>query len=148
MDRRLVALILGLLAAGCGGSDREDYEKDYRPLDRKLVRLGDDVGQTIATAPQTPDRDLARKLGELADRTGDFERELDDLDPPDDLQPDHERLVASVGKAEDGLERVEKAVAAGNRQGAGEATVRLVETSRELLEAQREVNRLLLSDSG
>jgi hypothetical protein len=157
MDRRVAALILSLLAAsvpsplaaGCGGGDGQDeYRQEYRKLDRQLVRLGDDVGETIAAAPQTPDTDLARKLGELAERTGDLEDDLDGLDPPGDLESEHERLVQAVGSAQGALERLGRAVSTGSRQGAGEATVTLVEASRELLEAQRAIRRVLASEPG
>jgi len=149
MDRRLAALILAAASAlaGCGGGDsREEYTKDLRDLDRELSQLGDEVGETISAAPQTPDEELARRLGDLADRTGDLEDELDGLDAPDDVQPEQDRLEKAVARAKGALEQLEDAVRAGSRQGAGEATVRLVETSRELLEAQRAVQRELASE--
>jgi hypothetical protein len=89
-----------LLAAGCGGSSREDYQQD-------LAKAGTIVERALAKMPAdeqtsvTPDQ-----VHELADQLRDASGELDGLDAPDDAaaaQAKLERGLANVADAFDGL---------------------------------------------
>ena len=90
MSRTLVlacaVVLLGAVAAGCGGSERLEYERDLAEVgevvDDSLDALPDDDSETIG--PEQV-RTIAEDLREAADQ-------LDDLDPPDDARRAQGRL--------------------------------------------------------
>jgi hypothetical protein len=98
----LVLLVAAAAAAGCGGSQRIEYEQDLakvgRIVDTSLAELPDDDTQTLGPAQVTS---LAADLREAADQ-------LDDLDPPDDAKDAQARLergLRGVATAFDDLAR-------------------------------------------
>lgn len=99
MERALTMILLvavaAMLAVGCGGADRLEYERDLakvgRIVDRSLEQLPEEDGSIVG--PEDVAR-IADDLREAADQ-------LDDLEPP-----------ADAAKAQDRLERGLRGVAA------------------------------------
>ncbi len=79
-------LLLAAFVAGCGGSERLEYERDLakvgRVVDDSLEQLPDDDAETIG--PEEV-HDIADDLREAADQ-------LEDLDPPKDAARAQRRL--------------------------------------------------------
>jgi hypothetical protein len=92
------AILVLLLAAGCGGSD-SSFADDYNDAVRPLSRLEQGMG----TQPREFDR--------LARSTEATRRNLAKLDPPDDAQDEFDAFLAQLDKVKADL----KAVAAAER---------------------------------
>jgi hypothetical protein len=92
------AILVLLLAAGCGGSD-SSFADDYNDAVRPLSRLEQGMG----TQPREFDR--------LARSTEATRRNLAKLDPPDDAQDEFDAFLAQLDKVTADL----KAVAAAER---------------------------------
>jgi len=82
----LPVLLVGLVLAGCGGSERLEYERDLaqvgRVVERALEALPQDESQTIS----------AEQVGVLADELDEAADQLADLDPPKDATRAQRRL--------------------------------------------------------
>jgi outer membrane murein-binding lipoprotein Lpp len=137
--RDTLAIVAGaLLLAGCGGSaSKEDYATGFRPINDKLVELGQRIGKSAGAATGKSDRQIEKEFGGYAKETADLRKQLDDLDPPDDLKSDHDKLASALGDAEHALEGIENAAREHSAAGARQATLDLVEASRKLRAARR-----------
>lgn len=82
----LLLMLVALVLAGCGGSQRVEYERNLakvgKLVDRSLDELPQDQTTTVGPAEITR---LAEDLREAADQ-------LADLDPPDDARKAQDRL--------------------------------------------------------
>ena len=79
-------VLVAVVAGGCGGSERVEYERDLskvgRVVDDSLAELPTDDAETIG-----PD-----EVARIADDLREAADQLDDIDPPDDAQRAQERL--------------------------------------------------------
>jgi len=122
-------LATALVAAGCGGSDRADYEQE-------LAKVGDVVEQALDRLPEDQAEALtAENVRALAEELDDAASELADLDPPKDAASAHKSLhsglrgVASsfdqladdLGEARTDSEKARVFVAFATDQGIGRA---------------------------
>ena len=141
----VLAALLGtaaiVLGAGCGEDQQETFEEDFRPLNRELVSLGEDVGESIRGAERKTDAQLERQFDRLADQLGRLRRELQGLEPPDDLAAIQDELVEAMRAAEQALRGIEEAAAASDPDAARQSTVELVRASEDLREARRRLAR-------
>ncbi|HYF24585.1 MAG TPA: hypothetical protein VD931_02495 [Baekduia sp.] len=90
-----VSCALALLVAGCGGGpDKDEYVKEFNQvgntLERTLTSLGTDI--TGSTDP----KEIGTKLDDGAKALDDAAKELDELEPPDDAQEAHDKIVSGV----------------------------------------------------
>jgi hypothetical protein len=134
-------LLAAALIAGCGGASKDDYSADFRPLNKKIVALGDKIGKGAAKASGQSDREIEKEFGGYAKETSALRGELDDLDPPDDLESDHEKLGSALGDAEHALSGIENAAQEHDAQAARSSTLDLVQASRNLRAARRRLER-------
>jgi paraquat-inducible protein B len=125
------------LGAGCGEDQQEAFAEDFRPLNRQLVSLGEEVGQSIEDAEQRTDAQLERQFDDLADQLGRLRRELQDLDPPDDLADAQAQLGQAMRAAEEALRGIEQAAETSDPDAARQSTIELVTASEDLREARR-----------
>ena len=90
----VAAAAAALFAAGCGGDDKEDYVKEFnevgRTLERTLTSLGTDI--TGSTDP----KQIGTKLDQGARALDSAARDLDEIEPPDDAQSAHDKIVSGV----------------------------------------------------
>ena len=90
----LAASVVALAIAGCGGDDKEDYVKEFNKvgntLEKTLTSLGTDL--TGSTDP----KQIAGKLDEGAKALEDAADELDGIEPPDDAEKAHDKIVSGV----------------------------------------------------
>jgi hypothetical protein len=92
-------LAVGALVAGCGGGLSED---EYREeVEGVLTPLGDEL-QTIGTetSSQTTPEGVAEGLGEAEAVLETGVGDLEEIEPPDDLQDPHDALVTAVSDFE------------------------------------------------
>lgn len=86
---RATAVLLcaaALVAAGCGGSERAEYE-------RELTKVGRMVDASLAKLPQDETTTIGpEQLSSLADDLREAADQLEDLDPPSDARRPQDRL--------------------------------------------------------
>ena len=92
-------LVVGALVAGCGGGLSED---EYREeVEGVLAPLGEDLQAIGAeTSSQTTPEGVAEGLGEAETALETGATDLEEIDPPDELQEPHDNLVTAVSDFE------------------------------------------------
>jgi hypothetical protein len=143
---RLIAILMSVVGAvavaGCGGKSTDDaYKDDYPPLSRKIVALGGEVGRSIQNAGNSTNQQLADAFGNYAQKLGDLQQQVDDLDPPKDLDDRQSALVSAMGDVQGDLNDISKAASKGDPKAARAATVALIQDSAKLATARRALNR-------
>lgn len=146
-------LALGLLA-GCGGDDdgggnggddaaaqKEEFAKDYRPINDEFVATGEEVAKTIQGAEDKSNAELAVAFRALAARVDGLKERLDALETPEDLQADRQRLSASMEVVARDLEEISDAARLGQGQEARSQVQELVRHSVETRTARRGLAR-------
>ena len=95
---RVLAVFLAavaLVAAGCGGSDKEDYEEEIdkvgQTLDEQFTEIGRDIQASGGLKRAAPE---VEKGAEALD---DAVADLEEIDPPDDAEAAHGKIVRGVG---------------------------------------------------
>jgi hypothetical protein len=141
----LLAVLLGTVAvafgAGCGEDQRDAYADDFQSLSRRLVALGEEVGRSLQAAGGRSDEQLEREFDGLADRLGRLRRELDGLDPPDDLAAAQDELLEAMDAVGSALRGIEQAAAGSDPDAARQSTIELVRASEDLRGARRKLAR-------
>ena len=101
----LAAVILGMLAVACGGGGALSAEEYFSKLEAiaKETQEKESAAQPSEedSASLTPDeiKEQGTKfLDSLATINEDALKKVEDLDPPDDLQEGHDRLVSAEGE--------------------------------------------------
>jgi hypothetical protein len=95
--RRLVpfALVLALVAAGCGGSDggtsKEDYAKSLGQAGQTLQKTFSDI--LAQTGSGTSTKETGDRLDRGAKALDDAAKRFDDIEPPSDAEAAHAKLV-------------------------------------------------------
>jgi outer membrane murein-binding lipoprotein Lpp len=139
----LLAVMLGLsLLAGCGsdkksGPSKEKYAEQYKPINDQFLALGKEVANTVRTAKGQTDVALADKFAQQARQVGDLKGRLDDLDPPDDYRPDHDKLLVAMGLVEGDLQEISDTARAHDAAGAKAATQKLFTDSAQVRTPRR-----------
>jgi hypothetical protein len=134
-------LALALPLAACGEDKTATFKKDFKPLNSKIVALGQDVGSAVNGASGKSDRQIQQQFGSLSRKTGTLQKEVNRLEPPDDLAAAKRALVDAMGNARDALGDIEKAAGAGDPQAARRATIQLVAASQDLRSERRKLAR-------
>jgi methionyl-tRNA synthetase len=137
----LVGLISVLALAACGESAEDKYKDDFPPVNRELVSLGNEVGESIQSAERSSDEQLADDFGNYAKRLGGIQQDLDELEPPDDLAEDQDQLVSAIGDVQGALDDIAGAAEQGDPGAARDATVQLIRGSQELRDARETLAR-------
>jgi hypothetical protein len=138
-----LAVLLGLsLLAGCGsdkksGPSKEKYAEQYKPINDQFLALGQVVAETVRTAKGQTDVALANTFDDQANQVGDLKKRLEDLDPPDDYKPDHDKLVAAMGLVQADLQQISDTARAHDAPGAKAATERLIKDSEQVRTPRR-----------
>jgi hypothetical protein len=143
LTRRIQLLLLvsatGLLLGGCGEDKAKTFKLDFRPLNAKIVALGRDVGTAVTGASGRSDVQIQTEFAALAKRTGTLRKQVDDLDPPDELKDDTGDLVSAMGSAQKSLNQISAAAKKHDPDAARRATIQLVADSDELRSSRRRV---------
>lgn len=85
---------VALVAPGCGGTSKEEYEKEIDRIGTTLDEQSTQIERDLQTSGGLPNAaDDVEKGADALDEAAD---DLDDVDPPDDAQEAHERIVGGV----------------------------------------------------
>ena len=146
MSRRWLALVLvlpalGLITTGCGEDRKESFKKDFKPLNDRILTLGNDLAGALRSAPRQRDEQLQAAFAKLADRAGDIQRGLSALKPPEDLKSDTDKLEASFGKVTGDIRRIEQAAGAHSASQARSAARALVLDATKVRDPRRALAR-------
>ena len=140
---RSVAVFLCALAVlvvpACGGDDGDDqaFQEDFPALSERIQSLGEQVGDTIETAENASDQELANEFDAFAQKLGDLREELEDLEPPEDLADERDDLESAMGQVRSSLESIASAAEEGDPEAAREATLQLIDRSGDLRDARQ-----------
>ena len=105
---------LALFAGGCGGTSKEDYEKEIdevgTTLDEQFTEIGRDIQES---------GDLERAADEVAkgaEALDEAAAELEDIEPPDDAEEAHGKVVDGVELLADDFRAASRAAAANDAE--------------------------------
>ena len=145
MSRALCTAVLAVAAslafAACGESDEEAFNKDFRGVDARIVVLGKDLGESVDGASRKKDTQIEDEFGKLSQRAGELARDVDQLDPPEEVKATKEGLAESLGDTEDALGDIEQAAAKHDARAARMATIQLVAAARDLRDSRQKLVR-------
>jgi chromosome segregation ATPase len=99
--------------------------------------LGEEVGNTIESAQDASDQELANEFEDFAQQLGDLRQDLEDLEPPEDLADERDDLVSAMGEVRTSLDDIASAAEEGDPEAAREATLELIDRSEELRDARQ-----------
>ena len=105
---------------------------------RPLSALGDDVGASLTRAAGESNEELAARYDKLAERLDQVSDNLAGLEPPDDVSPQFDELVAALAEGSKRLRALADAAEEGKPAEAQGAAGALVESGRRLREAETE----------
>jgi hypothetical protein len=145
LSRALVAVAAFLAVvpavSACGEDEQEAFSKDFRPLNKRIVDLGEQVATAVNEASKKTDQQIEDEFGRLAQRTGEVQQDVDELEPPDNLKAAKKDLVEAMGDAQQSLRDIEKAAGDSDPQAARSATIELISSSRDLGDARSKLER-------
>ena len=154
MTRRWLVIALAALAvaavsvSGCGESDKDKYVDDYKPLNDRLLKVGERIGDgTLRARRQTNER-LARDFGGYAADLEDVRKDIARLDTPDDLKDESSALTRSIDDVVDDLRKISGAADEGNPRAAAAATLDLGDHARTVNQVQNKLAKATGADVG
>jgi hypothetical protein len=112
---RLLALCLATLAiaaVGCGGTSKEDYEKEIDQVGQTLDDQFTEIGRDIQASGSL--KNAASEVEKGARALDDAAAELDDIEPPDDAEDAHTKIVDGVELLADDFREAARAAGANN----------------------------------
>jgi hypothetical protein len=139
----VLALLLAaaLLVSACGEDKAKTFKQDFRPLNTRIVKLGGDVAAAVTGASGKSNSQIQQSFGALAKRTGALRKQVDDLDPPDNLKKDEQDLVDAMGSADKSLAQIAGAAGKNDPDAARRATIQLVAASEDLRSSRTRLAR-------
>ncbi len=143
MTRRLVLpLVLAALAAvaaGCGESSKDKFIDDYKPLNDRLLKVGQDLGTGLQKAEGKSNKALSEQFAAYALRLQSVSKDIRRLETPSELEDESDALTSRIDATVENLKEISGAAANNDAQAAATATVELATNSQALNRAQ---NRL------
>jgi hypothetical protein len=139
MLRRIVlclTLAAAVLAAGCGQSAKDKYISDYKPINRDLIALGNQLGKAVNTANTKSNPQLATQFTGFQKQLTGIRKRVDGLDTPSDLKDESKALSASIDTVEQDVGDIAAAARKSDPSAAATATVRLSRDSNRVNNAQ------------
>ena len=131
--------VLALIAAGCGGTSKEDYEEEIdrvgKTLDEQFTEIGRDIQASGSLENAAGD---VRKGAEALDEAV---AGLEDIDPPDDAEDAHAKIVDGVAALADDFREAARAASANNAPKVIElfGDLESSEGFKKILEARRDL---------
>lgn len=128
-----LALASAFAVAACGND--QQFIDGYNKATRPLSKLNTDIGGAVSRNGEDP-KAVARQFDRLASTSAKVNRDLADLDAPDDAKDDFERLKAGLKKGETDLRAVADAARARDSRRAGRAGQALVKDGDAITKAE------------
>jgi hypothetical protein len=128
----------------CGSSDSssksDDFAKAYKPLNAKLLGVGQDLGTAITGInAKTTDVQAAAQFEKVSTDLKNVGDEIAKLDPPSDLKDDVGSLTSEITAVDGSLDKIVAALKAHDDKVAGASTVTMLKQSKTLNTAQNKV---------
>ena len=118
----VVALAVGIAAAGCGGDGggdrltKEEYQQEVRDVGQTLSQSAEGLSGAFSQSdPESLDQ-VADQIEELQAAMNQAAEELDDMNPPEDAESAHDDLVEGIRGFSDEVGEVADAAREGNLQ--------------------------------
>jgi hypothetical protein len=144
----LALLALALPLAACGESEKDKYIDDFKPLNDRLLAVGQDLGAAVGSAEKSSDAALAKQFSGLATRLKDVNKDIADLDTPKDLEDEalalNSRLDTTIGD----LENLAAASARKDGEKFAQVSLELAGHSNAVNAAQNKLARATGADVG
>ena len=137
--RLACALLVVLALAACDDDGGGSYGEELPAIDRDLAGLGADVGATVRDASSLEEATLAERFERYAERLADARGRLAELEPPQTLTADHERLLAAAATEHRALAEIAAAASRGGAAAAGAAATRAVRAGAQLDAVRRQL---------
>lgn len=144
MRLRLATLfaLLALVLTACGQSEKEKYVDAYKPLNDRLLSVGEDLGAALQAADSKRDEAVAAQFAALARRLEVVRKDVAAVETPADLRDESKALNDALTDAIADIEDIAGASRGKDAQRAAAATVELSTAARKVNVAQ---NRLALA---
>lgn len=135
--RRLLALSVGFLLAGCGGDDRLTKQEYAQKVRAEYGQV-----QEAFQATNVPSGQLAARVDAAQEQLREAADELDGVEPPEDVETENAQLVAGMRRYADDLDRLRNAAEKGDQRTIDDFNARLpqneaVEQMAEAAEAMK-----------
>ncbi len=138
----LPLLVVAALAGGCGGgTSEEEYKKAYRPINDRLLDIGQDVGTGLETARGKKNKQLSEEFARYALRLQALNTAIRRADTPDEFKDESDRLSVAIDDTVEDLRAISGSAGVGDRQGTAAAVVDFGVSSAELNRAQNALAR-------
>lgn len=144
----LAAVTVALLTAGCGESEKDEFIDAYKPLNDRLLKVGEAVGRAPLEAGTESNAKLAQRFNRYADDLDRINREIAALDTPADLVDESKALTRSVVVVIVDLEKIATAAREADQRAAAAATLSLTDHSNAVNRAQNRLARATGADVG
>jgi sugar phosphate isomerase/epimerase len=142
----LVALTVPL--AACGESEKDKYIDDFKPLNDKLLAVGQDLGTAVEGADKATDDKLATEFAGLAKRLKSVNEDIAALDTPSDLTDEARGLEKRLDATIKDIEDIAKAARENNAEAFAGAIVQLSTDSQQVNTAQNKLAKATGADVG
>ena len=120
-------MALVLAAAGCGGSDDNDFVEGYNAATQPLAEL---------TAGLSSGQPTADSLNQMADGLADVKTKLAALEAPDGAQDELDAMLASIDESTAQVRTMAKAVKSQDVEQLTQATQEFSASGTELVQAE------------
>ncbi|MGI8845103.1 MAG: hypothetical protein ACR2HC_02845 [Thermoleophilaceae bacterium] len=127
-----VTALVALPLAGCGQSDKDKYVNDYKPLNDKLLTLGDDLGKAVSGAGSESNSQLATRFTKLGTRFKTLRSDISGLETPGDLKDESKGLTSALGSTQKDVEAIAAAAKGSDPSAARSASMKLVADAQKV----------------
>jgi hypothetical protein len=135
------ALLVVLALTACSESAEDKYRDEFPSINRELAVVAGDVAHGLRSAGGSDDRAIANEFRGYARRLGELRGRLEDLDSPNSLSEEHDRLLAAIAAVRTALGEVAGAAERADPAAAREAGIQLVQDGERMDEARRKLAR-------
>ena len=135
MRRLLSTLALTALLVGCGGDDgpsKEDYQAELRKICAESEKKTNEVEEPTRATPEA----IADYLQRLRDVNAETIEQVEDLEPPEDLQGAHDRALEANKEGREKVDAVIKELEEG-----GDPQQVLTDARKDLEQASQEAKK-------
>ena len=140
-SRATALLLAAVVAAGCGGTSKEDYEREIDQIGKTLEQQFTGIGRDIQSSGSL--QRAAPQVEEGAEALDEAAAELEELEPPEDAEGAHRKIVNGIETLADDFRAAARAAAANDT----DALLKLFgdiarsEGARKIAAARRELER-------
>jgi ABC-type transporter Mla subunit MlaD len=127
-------LALVIAAAGCGGSDSNDFIESYNQTTAPLQELTTELGSAAGGGANAE-----KQLNQMADELADVRTKLAALDPPEDAQDELDAMVAALQDTADQVREIAKSAKSGDVEALTSAATELANTGQALADAEQKL---------